>query len=75
MSKIIFHNGLESNGSCAFKICAKLVDIGELPKSLEFIGDEAFWGCNSIKKVEIPFGIKKIGNYLFSEDTKQIIIL
>ncbi len=38
----------------------------ELAESLTEIGDWAFYGCGSLKRVDLPNGIAVIGNYTFN---------
>jgi hypothetical protein len=45
-----------------------------LPANLISIGDCAFWGCNSLKKVSLP-AKAKVGNYAFPEGVQICEVL
>ena len=36
-------------------------------EGVRVIGDEAFWGCNSLKRINIPDSVTNIGNNAFSK--------
>jgi hypothetical protein len=44
--------------------CEALTSI-EIPNTVVSIGDEAFYGCNSLTNVTIPYGVKYIGKGAF----------
>lgn len=41
-----------------------------LPKQMEGIASQAFWGCNNLKTVVLPQKIDWLGNYIFSYCSK-----
>lgn len=47
-----------------FRLCEKLVYAG-LCEGLEFIGDHAFEHCGSMKRIDFPESLRKIGNFVF----------
>ena len=36
-----------------------------LPNTLEWIGEEAFYGCTNLKSISFPDALREIGNYAF----------
>ena len=55
----------------AFRGCSALAVIngGNLPETLETIGDAAFWGCASLTSVEFPESVKSIGALAYYDCT------
>lgn len=67
LEKITFDcSNLQSVGKGAFRGLKKLktVDLSKA-KKLQYISDECFWGCSSLKKVILPKNIQKIGRKAF----------
>lgn len=53
--------------------CKSLKEI-ILPQSLKFIGDFAFFGCENLQKITIPYGVSHIGIAAFSNTgIKEIV--
>ena len=50
-------------GSNAFSNCQNLESITFVPGALKTIGDYAFYECNAIKNITIPYGVTEIGRY------------
>ena len=48
-----------------FKINSTLI----IPEGCLWIGFKAFWGCERLKKVEIPKSVKKVGDRAFKDCT------
>lgn len=50
-------------------VLRKYIDNGEekvtLPRGIDEIGKEVFYGCRTIKEITVPDGVKKIGNGAF----------
>lgn len=55
----------------AFRGCVALETIngGNLPETLETIGDAAFWGCASLTSIEFPESVKSIGALAYYDCT------
>lgn len=51
-------------GARACRYETELVHI-QLPDTIQFIGDEAFYGCAKLQDITIPDGVKTIGGYAF----------
>ena len=65
ITKIIIKDGIDLIASNAFKEYANLEEV-ELPKSMGgFIGDYAFYNCSKLKKITLPEGLTRIGDYAF----------
>ena len=62
--------GTEYIENFAFKSCIDLEKL-KLPQSLRVIGDNVFYGCDKLKNVVIPDGLKKIG--ILQERTKTMV--
>lgn len=62
-------NGTERIENFAFKSCVDLENL-RLPKSIQVIGDNVFYGCDKLKNVVIPDGLEKIG--ILQERTKTM---
>lgn len=58
--------------TCAF---AQVLAVLELPKALEVIDDEAFFGDSSLYKVNVPEGTVEIGNKAFANSALSKITL
>ena len=60
-------NGYYNNGySGVFSGCSSLESVSFVEGSLlTSIGDWAFYGCSSLKSIEIPAGVTSIGSYAF----------
>ncbi|KAL7524132.1 hypothetical protein ACHAXR_000449, partial [Thalassiosira sp. AJA248-18] len=52
-----------------FQGLGKLEEV-ELCEGVEEIGDHAFWGCVSIRRITIPSTVARIHNYAFRDCTK-----
>ncbi|NCA92023.1 hypothetical protein EOM82_02055 [bacterium] len=60
-------NNLESISSKAFYNCLLLTTLNlSLATNLTYIGDEAFFGCNSYKILSVPSSLNNLGSYSFS---------
>lgn len=62
--------GTEYIENFAFKSCVDLENL-RLPQSICVIGDNVFYGCDKLKNVVIPDGLKKIG--ILQERTKTML--
>lgn len=62
--------GTEYIENFAFKSCVDLENL-RLPQSICVIGDNVFYGCDKLKNVVIPDGLKKIG--ILQERTKTMV--
>ena len=58
--------GVEYIGIGAFRSCGNLKNIQFAQNALKEIRNEAFMGCNSIEKIEIPENVTTIAAYTFS---------
>ena len=67
--EIVFSEGLETIGECAFCACFGVKEI-TLPGTLTSIGDYAFSSCGELKKVVIPASVTGIGKYVFDGGVK-----
>eukprot|EP00581_Thalassiosira_minuscula_P008587 CAMPEP_0183705094 /NCGR_PEP_ID=MMETSP0737-20130205/2266_1 /TAXON_ID=385413 /ORGANISM="Thalassiosira miniscula, Strain CCMP1093" /LENGTH=489 /DNA_ID=CAMNT_0025932175 /DNA_START=51 /DNA_END=1520 /DNA_ORIENTATION=+ len=61
---IIFREGVEKIGACAFDGCQTLEGI-KLPSTLTEIGDLAFGDCYQLREVVLNEGLKRIGAGVF----------
>ena len=59
IKEIILGKGVLGIRQQGFKDCVNLTSIG-LPKTLEYLGEAAFRGCNSLETIEIPEGVTTI---------------
>lgn len=62
--------GTEYIENFTFKSCVDLENL-RLPQSIRVIGDNVFYGCDRLKNVIIPDGLKKIG--ILQERTKTMV--
>lgn len=67
IKSVIIDSDVKSIGANAFSECAMLQSIMFTGSSIESIGNRAFWGCNSIKEIEIPGRIQHIGTNAFGK--------
>jgi len=59
----------------AFSNCKNLKKMYFANEGLELIDDQAFSGCSSLKRVEVPKGVIGIGEYAFSECANLSIVV
>ena len=59
VKKVIINEGITGIGSRTFKYFDKMSSI-QMPQSLDWIGQNAFYGCSSLKNIEIPAGVSDI---------------
>ena len=54
--------------------CEKLIDV--IIPDVDFIANEAYWGCEEIKRVIIPESVKEIGDYAFAhcKNLREVVI-
>lgn len=62
----VVRDGTKTISNRAFENCEALISI-TLPKSVVYIGSEAFFNCTELVDVALSDGIKKIGNKAFCE--------
>lgn len=62
-TKIVLPSTLEYIGNSAF--ASSVIEEIVIPGNVKEIGDDAFWGCDNLKKVIIEDGVEKIGSCLF----------
>lgn len=58
-------NGLQKVGECAFKNCVSLPNIATIENGLDEIKKETFYGCESLKYVQIASKCQLIGESAF----------
>ena len=63
LKNIYFPSGLKSIGSQAFYFCA--LENLELPDSLEYLDESAFFKCCQLTYVRLPESVKYIGKWVF----------
>ena len=59
--------GVTNLGASAFKGCAKLGLLVDIPETVKTIGEKCFEGCAAIGKVDGGKGLKKVGYQAFSD--------
>ena len=59
--------GVTNLGASAFKGCAKLGMLVDIPETVKTIGEKCFEGCAAIGKVDGGKGLKKVGYQAFSD--------
>lgn len=59
-------DGIVEIGARAFDNCTHHLEEVVLPDSVQSIGDNAFFYCRALKKLNIPANVKKIGQWAFS---------
>ena len=64
VTSVIFNDGLQKIGKCAFSGCTSLESIN-LPSTVTEIGDSAFHNCYNLREVTLNDGLQKIGNGAF----------
>lgn len=62
---LIMPNTITEIGKYAFMSCQKLKGSIVIPNSVKIIGDCAFYLCTSAKKIELNYGLEKIGDKAF----------
>lgn len=65
IEEVIFEEGCQYIGNCAFAQCPNLKKV-RLPKSLLEIGDAAFCKDSAIEEIIVPVNVRKLGSGAFS---------
>ena len=69
LNNFVFPSKVERIDFEAFKNCAKIKDLSNLPTGLTVIGPSAFRACENITNVVLPNGLTTIDGYAFSDCT------
>lgn len=73
--RFVVPDGITEIGDGAFNDCTYHLEEVILPQSVERIGNSAFFYCKALKKIDIPSGVKTMGEWCFGGSTiKEIVI-
>lgn len=72
--KVRFADGIKGIGPAIFECCSRLEEV-ILPKGLESIEENTFFGCKSLKNIELPSTLTRIGSDAFAESGIETLIV
>ena len=74
IQKIVIEEGVESIGANAFINYTSLTSIKFPVNSLKRIGNKSFWGCTSLKELDLPKTVEWIDDYAFTNSGLTSVI-